>query len=112
MKRWQRKFQRDIDKRLSYVTNAELARSLCNVVIWYGLRNPEVQTDIEAAKSALEYLRPAYGSRSSVETCSIDRNRQGFKLKVWHMGAGYTFVHVTTRGLPPVPTTYEEEHAA
>lgn len=107
MKRWQRKYQRDIEKRIRGVNNVELACSMCEVIIWYGLRHPYVQTEIEQAKSALAYLKPSYGSRSSVDTLSIDRDKQGFKAKIWHMGAGYTYLHVTTKGLPPVPTTYE-----
>jgi hypothetical protein len=108
MHKWQKKYQRDIEKRISGVNNVELARSMCEIIIWYGLRHPEVKTCIEEAKIALEYLKPDRGARHVIEKLSIDRGGQGFKMQLWFMGYGNTkHIHVTTKGLPPVPTTYE-----
>jgi cation transport regulator ChaC len=110
-KHWQKKYQREIEKRISYPCATDWAVSLAKVVHWYSDRHPEAETDHGEAIKAMMYLRPTYGARYSPEKVSIDRDKKGFKLKVWHMGAGYEYLHVTTRGLPPVPTTYEEHSA-
>jgi hypothetical protein len=111
VQRWRKKLQRGIDRRLSGATNLELACSMCNIIIWWAEKHPEAETDAELARLALPHLTFGnggnYGS-SALSKLSIDRGGQGFKLTLWRVGAGHSYLYVTTRGLPAVPDSYEE----
>lgn len=98
MKPWQHKYQRHIAQRVGYTTNAEWARALCRIVIWYGEKYPDADCDVEAAQKALDNMNQCYGD------IVIRRDKSGFTMRY---AMGNCSVTVDNRGLPPVPTTYE-----
>jgi hypothetical protein len=103
MKPWQRKYQRDIEKRLAGAWRIDWARSLCQLLLWYKERHPEACINAENASYALDAL-----DRGRVWRLSINRAGDGFKMET---SSGYLkqYFSITTHGLPPVPTSYEEE---
>lgn len=88
-----RRIKRSIDSRMYQKT--DWARSLCQILTWYGDKHPESGIDVDTAKEAQRVIE-----LGCVYECTIDRGKKGFKL---HSGGPYVagkYYHITTRGLP------------
>lgn len=109
MKRWQKKYQRDIEARVGQPCRIGWARSLCKIVLFYAEKHPEARVDADSAKKALELLENGSGVYGGlqIDKLTINRDKSGFKMDArvgWYKSE---YVTVSNRGLPPVVTTYE-----
>lgn len=105
-KAWTRKaHQRQISRDLEGAyTGRAWAKALCRVLLFYAERHPDAGIDVGKVREVMQALEGTW-----VEI-TIRRDKSGFTAKIGY--TCYRYITIDNRGLPPIPTSYEEEHAA